>query len=306
MRTALPVWRSMLFVPAGNERLLRSAVRRRPDAFQIDLEDAVPVAQKASARQLVPGMAAELQGNGADVLVRINRPFRLAIPDIEAAIGPDVDGLNLPKVPDASYVRFIDEVVTEVERERDLEVGRTVFIVMVETAEGLMNVEELAAASPRVVALTIGAEDLALELGMEPTPEALLVPNVRLLAAARAAGILPIGYLASVADFTDLGAFRHIVRRSQELGFEGGFCIHPNQIEILNEEFSPRQDALESASELVDAYEQGLRDGKGAVTFRNKMIDQPVAQRASALLAKERTIREKEGAKPKPVSGPAS
>ncbi len=290
MRRALPVWRSMLFVPATNDKLVESATRRNADAFQIDLEDAVSIDRKAEAREKVQSIAAQLGKGGGDVLVRINRPWRLAVRDVEASVGENVLALNLPKVPDATYVREIDALVTELEQERGLTVGHTGFMLMVETAQGVLNMAEIAAASSRNMGITIGAEDLSLDMGMQPSEESLLVPNMQLMAAARAAGILPIGYLASVANFSDLGAFRSVVRRSSALGFRGGFCIHPNQIDILNEEFCPSTEQVADAEELVDAYDQALREGKGAMTFKDKMIDQPVAERAREIVSRHKSI----------------
>jgi citrate lyase subunit beta/citryl-CoA lyase len=294
MSRSLPVWRSMLFVPATSEKHIESATRRNPDAFQIDLEDSIPLERKAEARAAVAEVAGRLAGRGADVVVRINRPFRMALPDIEAAVGPHVDALNLPKVPDAAYVRMVAEIAGELERERGLAEGHTRLLAMIETAEGLANMAEIARASERLVAMTIGAEDLSLDLGMEPEADGLYAPNMELVARARAAGILPIGYLATVAQFADREAFRSVVRRSRALGFEGGFCIHPNQIDILNEEFSPTPEQLALARKLVDAYDKALEQGRGAVTFNGKMIDQPVAERARALIARGEVIARKD------------
>jgi citrate lyase subunit beta/citryl-CoA lyase len=290
MNKALPVWRSMLFVPATSEKLIESATRRSPDAFQIDLEDAVPIERKAEARDAVQGIAGRLGGRGSDVLVRINRPWRLALRDIEASVCREVDGLNLPKVGSADQLRAVDEIVSELEAARGLPQGHTRLLAMIETAEGLARVGEIARACERLVAITIGCEDLALDLGMEPNEDALYFPSMALLSAARAAGILPIGYLASVAQFQDRERFRAVVRRSRQLGFVGGFAIHPNQIDILDEEFSPAPDELVFARELIEAYEQAIERGLGAVTFRGKMIDVPVAERARAVLARAEAI----------------
>jgi citrate lyase subunit beta/citryl-CoA lyase len=290
MTRVLPVWRSMLFVPAINEKLVESATRRSPDAFQIDLEDAVPIERKAEARDAVQGIARRLVGRGSDVLVRINHPWRLAVRDLEASVCREVDGLNLPKVGSADQVRAIDEVVSELEAERGLPAGHIRLLAMIETAEGLTRVDEIASACDRLVAITIGCEDLSLDLGMEPNEDALYFPSMALLAAARAAGILPIGYLASVAQFQDRDQFRAVVRRSRRLGFAGGFAIHPRQVDILDEEFSPAPDELLFARELIEAYEQAIERGLGAVTFRGKMIDVPVAERARAVLAQADAI----------------
>ena len=296
MRT-LPIWRSMLFVPATNTKLLESARRRDPDAFQLDLEDSIPIERKAEARAAIPAAAARLAGRGADVLVRINRPWRMALADIEASVGPHVDALNLPKVPDGAYVREVCEVLDDIERERGLAPGHTRLIAMIETAAGLLAMEDIARASERVLAITIGAEDLALDMGMEPEADALYGPSMDLVAIARAAGILPVGYLGSVAQFADKDAFRAIVKRSRTLGFAGGFCVHPDQIAILNEEFSPRADDLGEAGALIQTYDAALASGSGVTTFNGKMIDQPVADRARAMLARGAAITDKDARK---------
>jgi citrate lyase subunit beta / citryl-CoA lyase len=294
MTAGPPVWRSMLFVPATSERHVASAVRRAADAIQIDLEDSIPLERKVEARSCVRAVAKQLAGHGADVVVRINRPLRMAIPDVEAAVCPAVDALNLPKVPDAGYVRALTEVLEELERERGLPVGHTRIVAMIETAEGLANVAAIAAACDRVAAITIGAEDLALDLGIEPEADGLYVASMNLLAAARAARIVPIGYLGSVAQFSDRDAFRAVVRRARALGFEGGFCVHPNQVDILNEEFGPAAADVAAARELLYAYADALARGTGAVTFHGRMVDEPVAARARALVARGEAIARKE------------
>lgn len=305
MTADVPVWRSMLFVPVTNQRHISSARRRGADAIQLDLEDSIPADRKAEARSAVATVAAELRGCGADVVVRINRPWRMALADIEASVGPDVHALNLPKVPEAGYVRAVAEVLDEIERERGLAPGHTRIVAMIETAQGLLDMAAIAGASPRVAAMTIGAEDLALDMEMQPEADALYAPNVNLVAATRAAGILPIGYLGTVAEFADREAFRQTVQRARRLGFAGGFCIHPNQVDILNEAFRPSSEDLAKARALIDAYDKALGEGRGAVAFENRMIDQPVADRARAVLAQARRIAEKDRLKREATSRPA-
>ena len=144
--------------------------------------------------------AETLAGQGIEVVVRINRPWRMAIADIEASVGPAVVALNLPKVPDVGHVCAVAEILDELEAERGLARGHTRLVVMIETPGGLIDMAAIATASDRVVAMTVGAEDLALAMGMGPVEDALYVPNVQAVAAARAAGILPIGYVGAVAD----------------------------------------------------------------------------------------------------------
>lgn len=288
--SSLPLWRSMLFVPALNEQFLAGAPRRGADCIQIDLEDSIPFDRKAEARQRVAGAAAMLTKQGIDVVVRINRQWRLTVPDLEATVGPDVCAINLPKVPNAAYVREIAGLLDELEAERGLLRGHTRLVVMIETPEGLVNINAIAASDPRVVALTVGAEDLALSMGMAVSEDALYVPNVQAVAAARAAGILPIGYVGTVAQYADREAFRATAKRARALGFAGGFAIHPDQVPLLNAAFSPGDDEVAAARDLLHAYEDGLRSGKGAVSYRGSMIDQPVADRARRLLEQHAAV----------------
>ncbi len=289
-RRALPLWRSMLFVPVLNEKFLAGAPSRGADCIQLDLEDSIPLARKAEARGAVRAAAETLAGQGIEVVVRINRPWRMAIADIEASVGPAVVALNLPKVPDVGHVRAVAEILDELEAERGLAPGHTRLVVMIETPGGLIDMAAIATASDRVVAMTVGAEDLALAMGMEPAEDALYVPNVQTVAAARAAGILPIGYVGTVAEYEDEARFRETAERARRLGFAGGFCVHPKQVPILNAAFSPSAAEVAEAKALIAAYDAALAAGNGAVNHNGRMIDQPVAERARALLARAAAI----------------
>ena len=285
MNRELPLWRSILFVPVLNDKFVQGAPKRGADCIQLDLEDAIPPDQKDSARQKVGEVADSLAENGCDVIVRINRSFRLAIPDIEASVRTSVCALTLPKVPNAAHVRSLVEVVEDVERERGIEIGHTQLVVMIETAEALEQMTEIALASPRIVGLIVGAEDLAVSMGMDPTHQALLVPNVRAVGAARTAGCLPLGFVGSVAGYSDLNEYRGLIREARSLGFAGAFAIHPDQVNILNQEFSPSDAEIDHATRLVSAFDAAIAKGQGAVSFGGKMIDLPVVERAKSVLA---------------------
>ncbi len=286
MNHTASAWRSMLFVPVLNERFLARAAERGADCIQLDLEDAIPPGQKEEARRAVPPAAARLAAEGLDVVVRINRPWRQALADIEASVGPHVCCLTLPKVPDAAHVRSVAEIVDELERERGMASGHTRFVVMIETAEGLLNMAAIAAAHPRVAGLIVGAEDLAVSLGASPTYDTLYIHNAQAVVAARNAGIQPLGFVGTVADYADEAKFRRTIQQAREMGFTGGFCIHPSQVPILNEVFAPSPDEIDWARGALDVFEQALAEGRGAVTFRGAMVDLPVADRARAILAR--------------------
>lgn len=290
MTNALPVWRSLLYVPAHVDRFVAKAHERGADCIQIDLEDSVPASAKDAARSLVPRNAALVRRGGADVLVRINRPLSLAVRDIEASVGPEVDGFVLPKVGSADHVRLIEEHIAETELRQGLPVGHSRLIVLIETAAAWLAVAEIAKASPRIVGVNLGSEDFALDCGMQPTAEALQVAKQQIVFAARAAQVLPLGVLGSTTDFEDLPAFKEMIRRSRRFGFAGASCIHPAQVPILNELFAPSLEEVEAARRIVNALAAAEKDGRGAAALDGKMIDAPVAESARLTIERHAVI----------------
>ena len=287
----LPLWRSSLFVPATSERFIAKAHLRGADAIKIDLEDAVAPTEKARARTLVPAVAASVGQAGADVLVRINRPWRMAVADLEASVGADVNGIVIPKIESADHVVFLEEIVAELEAERGLAPGHTCFTLQIETAKGFLNVREIAGASRRNKAISVGNEDFAHMLGMPETiSEALIGAMQTVQMAAREAGILALGYPGSIANFSDLDAYRADIARARALGFDGGSCIHPAQVAILNEGFAPTAEEIAEAEGIIAAYDAALARGEGAVAYQGKMIDIPIADRARRTLAQRDRI----------------
>ena len=291
----LPVWRSALYVPANVPRFIDGAHKRGADAIIVDLEDSVPIAERPAARRDLIATAENVARGGADVIVRINRPWRQAMLDLEAAIHPRVKALAVTKVDSADHIRLVSEVVSELEAERGMVVGSTKFTAMIETADAWFRMPEIAKADTRIVALTLGGEDFALSVGMLPTAEGLFMPKQQLAIAARAAGILPLGFIGTVADYKDLDAFRETVRRSRRLGFRGASVIHPAQIPILNEEFAPSVDEVASARKIVAAYDEAVAAGRGSISVDGKMVDVPVVLRAQEVLAISAAIKDREG-----------
>lgn len=289
-----PVWRSALYVPANVPRFIDGAHKRGADAIIVDLEDSVPLAERPAARRDLITTAENVARGGADVIVRINRPWRQTMLDLEAAISPRVQALAVTKVDSADHIRLIAEVVSELEAERGMTVGSTQFLALIETPAAWFQMPEIAKADRRIIALTLGGEDFALAMGMLPTAEALMMPKQQLAIAARSAGILPLGFIGTVADYQDLVAFRETVRRSRRLGFRGASVIHPGQIPILNEEFSPAPDEVASAKRIVAAYDAAVAAGRGSISVDGKMIDVPVVLRARELLAIHEAIQERQ------------
>lgn len=287
-----PMWRSMLFVPANSDRFVESAMRQPADALQIDLEDSVAPDQKESARRRVAAVADAFAAAGYDVIVRVNRPWRQLVRDLEASVRATVRAVTLPKVPDAAAVRAVAEMLDELEGAAGMPIGHTGVIAMIEDAEGLHNMADIAAAHPRMLGIIVGAEDLAVSMRMAVSEDSLYLPNVMAVAAARRAGIMPIGFVGSVADFADAEAFRRTLQRARRLGFEAAFCIHPKQVPIANEAFSPDPEEVAHAEALLAEAARQEQQGLVAFAFKGRMVDLPVIAQARAVVARQRAIRE--------------
>jgi citrate lyase subunit beta / citryl-CoA lyase len=294
MKPALPVWRSLMYVPVNVEKYVDTAHTRGADAIQLDLEDSIPAAEKEGARTLIEKAAARVKRGGADVIVRFNRPLSLAVRDLEYSICPDVDGLACTKVDSASHVKLLDELVSELEEKRGMRVGHTKFITMIETPDAFGRIDEIPRASSRVVAMNIGGEDFALECDMQPDDDVLLHPKQRMIIAARAAGVMPLGFIGTVAGFGDWNKFREMVRRSRRFGFDGAGCIHPGQVTIVNEEYSPSAAEVAYAKKMIEMNDETAKSGRGSFALDGKMIDVPIIVRAQKLLARHQAIVERE------------
>ena len=291
MRDDLPVWRSMMFVPVTAEKFVRTGADRGADAIILDLEDAVAPSQKDHARTLIEGAIPQVSRNGADVVVRVNRPWRLLVRDLEAAVIPGVAAIMLTKVDSPEHVHSCGDIVAELETERGLPPGRIKFIALVENAVGFFRIDQIARCHPRLVAISLGSEDFAADVGMQAEPEGLLYPKQQTIFAARAAGILPMGFVGSIADFRDQDAFRAIVRRSRRLGFMCASAVHPLQVAVLNEEFSPDPAEVARAEKMIAAYDDAYAKGLGAVQFEGAMIDVPVVERARSVVKRAAALR---------------
>jgi citrate lyase subunit beta/citryl-CoA lyase len=169
-------------------------------------------------------------------------------------------------------------------------VGGIRFNGLVETPGPLAQVHAIARATPRLIALSLGAEDYATAIGGKPTEEVLLMPKQQVVQAAYAAGLMAMGTIGTLAGFGDLGAYAKMVRRSRDFGFVGASCIHPAQVAVLNAGFSPTPEEVAEAERIVAADREAAAQGRGSFQLDGKMIDIPIVQRAEALLARARTI----------------
>ena len=289
MTQALPVWRSLLYVPAHVEKFVGSAHTRGSDAIILDLEDAVPPAEKARARGLVASAAKRVGQGGADVLVRINGP-ELADDDIDAAVGPAVAALYLPKVESADEVRRLSARIAAAEARAGGPVGRTRLVALIESAKGWLNMGQIAAADARLVALSLGSEDFCADVGMEPSEDTLMLPKQQLIITAASAGLMAFGVVGVNTNFKDEAAYLAMAKRSRGFGYSGSSAIHPSQVPLLNAAFSPDPAEIAHAERVIAAAEAAEREGRGAVALDGKMIDAPIVARAQGLLARHRAI----------------
>lgn len=294
LKSNLPVWRSLLYVPINVERYVEKAHLRGADCIQLDLEDSIPVSEKESVRGLVPQAARRVRQGGADVVVRINSPMELTVKDLDASICQDVDGIAVTKAQSADHIRQVDDHISQLESKRGLSHGHIRLIAMIESPAAFFQMPAIAAASPRLVAMNIGGEDFALESGMEPSEETLLMPKQQMVFAARAAGIMPLGFIDSLASFADPDAFARMVRRSRQFGFMGAGCIHPSQVPIVNEQYSPSPEEVAYATRIVEENAVHAAAGRASWSLDGKMIDIPVVLRAERLLERHAAVAARE------------
>lgn len=269
------IWRSMLYVPANVPRFVAKSATAGADAILLDLEDSIPHERKAEARAALATAIPIARAGGSEVLVRVNRPLRLAVGDIEAAVAAGADGILLTKVLGPDHVQLACELLT----------GSMRIIPMVETAAALRSLHEIARASPRVAGLLIGAEDLAAECGAAADDEIIAMAKRQMVLAAVAAGVAPLGTLGTVADYKDAEKVRALVARSKRAGLVGASCIHPSLVPILNEGFSPSAAELDLARRQLAAGEEAAREGRGSFVVDGLMVDEPILIRARRILA---------------------
>jgi citrate lyase subunit beta / citryl-CoA lyase len=281
--------RSWLYAPGNNPKLLQRVFSARADAVILDLEDAVPFNEKERARAMVADAVQTRAGtSGPAVFVRINHPSSgLALQDIEAVVGPGLDGLRVPKVESAETVTQVDEWIWEAEAKSGLSPGSIPLVCNVESAAGVWRADAIAAAGPRVLALAFGGVDFGRDVGATSGPDGLetLYARSRLVLASRVAGVRPPvdGVYTQLAD--DEGLER-TTQQGRALGFFGRSAIHPRQIPIINRIYTPLPHELAWARRVVQTAREAERSsGAGALQLPSgEFVDVAVVRRAEALL----------------------
>ena len=295
--------RSFLFAPGNHPRRVEKALSLGADAVILDLEDAVATSDKAAARKPV---AEALKGpRRCRGYVRPNAPSSpFCYQDLVETLHDKVDGVVLPKVESAADLHAIDWLMAALEREHGITEGSIDLIPMVETAAGVARVDRIVQArnlrpyrAPwRVKRLAFGAADYSLDVGLVPSHEEpeLAEARARVVLASRAAGME--GPLDSPwFHLRDMEGYRLAVERSRRGGFQGRLCVHPDQVPVANELFTPSADEVARAERIVAAFSQAEAKGAAAVEVDGQMVDYPIVHRAQALLEAMRAIRAKGG-----------
>ncbi|MEC9000817.1 MAG: CoA ester lyase [Actinomycetota bacterium] len=299
--------RSELAVPGSNPSMFEKAAASAVDYVFLDLEDAVAPADKGQARlNVIEGLRdIDWQGTGKTISVRINGidthyMYRDVVDVVEQA-GPDLDSILIPKVGVPADVYMVDAMVTQIEEAIGLEPGSIGIEVLIETTLGMVNVEAIATASTRLEAMHFGVADFAASCRARTTNIGGLNHDYpgdqwhqalsRMLVACRAYGLRPID--GPFGDFNDPDGYLDGARRAAALGYEGKWAIHPSQIELANEVFSPPAAEVDRARRILDALAEAAAEGHGAAQLDGRMIDAASARMAENVVAQAAAIEGK-------------
>ncbi|ACX82254.1 Citrate lyase subunit beta [Aggregatibacter actinomycetemcomitans] len=286
--------RSMLFVPGSNAAMLSNSFIYKPDSIMFDLEDAVALKEKDTARLLVAHALQHPLYKDIETVVRVNpldSEFGLA--DLNAVVRAGVDVVRMPKTETAQDVIDMDREITEIEKTYGREVGSTKMLAAIESPLGITQANQIATASKRLIGIALGAEDYVRNLKTERSPEGieLLFARCSILQAARAAGIQAFDTVYSNANNEE--GFLKEAALIKQLGFDGKSLINPRQIELLHNLFAPTQKDVDQAKRIIEAAEEAERQGSGVVSLNGKMIDAPIIDRAKLVLERAKSgIRE--------------
>lgn len=286
--------RSLLYTPGHRasmvDRVLSGRLPVMPDVTLLDLEDSVPPAEKESARRVV-GEALARPAPSCLRYVRIGRSSSdAADADLRAVVRPGLDGVLVPKVVRAEEIGIVDEMLLARERDAGLPARSIGVVPSIESAAGLVDAPRIAR-GPRVAGLMFGSEDFAADLGLpirrEGEAAELLYARSAIVVAAVAGGVLAFDGIW--ADFRDEAGLRADAVLGRRLGFAGRQCIHPDQIAVVHDVFSPTVDELAHARRVVDAYDAGVARGLGAIALDGEMLDPPIVARARRVIGSSRS-----------------
>ncbi|PLR41081.1 citrate (pro-3S)-lyase subunit beta [Chimaeribacter californicus] len=278
--------RSMLFIPGANAAMLSTSFVYGADAVMFDLEDAVALREKDSARLLVFHALQHPFYREVEKVVRINpldTPFGLA--DLEAVVRAGVDIIRLPKTNNVEDVQQLEAEVARIEAACGREVGSTRLMAAIESAQGVVNAVAIARSSPRMVAIALAAFDYVMDMQTSRGDGSeLFYARCAVLHAARVAGIA--AYDVVWSDVNDDAGFLREVEQVRRLGFDGKSLVNPRQIELLHQAYAPTQQEVAYAREVIAAADEAARQGLGVISLNGKMIDGPIVLHAQRVLSR--------------------
>lgn len=291
--------RSCLSVPGSSDRFLQKAVSIAADMSFLDLEDSVAPSEKAGAREKVIEAIRTLEWDDRVLCVRINAwdtPWTYKdVVEVVGRSGPRLDEVMLPKVQRYEEVVALDLLLSQVERENGLPRGHIGIEAQIETARGLIEVERICSASPRLEAVIFGPADFSASLEMPTLTGGIEIPDYvgdhfhyvfsKILMAGRANGLQVID--GPYLKIKDLKGLEEYCKRTSWLGYDGKWALHPDQVDVVNKMYSPTQELFDKAFEILEAYERATAgEGKGAVMFKDEMIDEASRKMAEKFVAR--------------------
>lgn len=277
--------RSLLFIPGNRPNMLEKGFTSAADALVPDLEDSVPPEEKANARTVTARFLPKLFAAGRALIPRVNAlDTGLLEDDLEAVVGPHILGVSVGKIHGPEDIAAVAGVLETIERKAGVRAGQTALLPWIESAKAIVNAYEICTASPRIMAVGFGAEDFTHDMGIERQADDSEIEHARhvVAIAARAAGVPALD--TPYFQFRDPQGLKRDALLAKQRGFKGKFAIHPAQIEIINDVFSPSPAEIEHARQVVAAFEEARRQGRGSTSLAGRVIDVPVVKRAQALL----------------------
>ncbi len=277
--------RSMLFVPGSNAAMISNTFIYKPDSIMFDLEDSVALAEKDTARMLVAHALQHPLYRELETVVRVNPlASEFGLLDLNAVVRAGTDIVRLPKTDSAQDIIDMDAAITAIEKDCGRAVGSTQLLAAIESAQGILAVNDIAKASPRLMGIALGAEDYVRNMKTERSPEGieLLFARSSILHAARANGLMAFDTVYS--DARNEEGFLREASLIKQLGFDGKSLINPNQIVLIHNLFAPTQKEVDHAERVIAAAEEAERNGSGVVSLNGKMVDSPIIERAKLVL----------------------
>jgi len=272
-------------MPGDDRRKIEKATTLRVDSICMDMEDGVAMNKKAEARAVIAQAMKDLDFGTSERCIRINSVGSgMEKYDLAAALTTNPDAIVVPKIESAEQVKWVSDHIETHELSSNKSIGTVRLLVGVETAKGILNLKEIASADKRLEAIIFGGEDYAASVGAVRTKEAieLLYARQATVTACAANDLQAIDIV--FIDFKDPEGLRVEAEQGAGFGFSGKQIIHPNQVSVVQEAFTPSDDAIEYARRIVESFESSQKEGKGAYALDGKMIDMPLLKNAQKVL----------------------